>query len=178
MKKIIYILNATKEEFIINFFSLIDFFLPDFTILTPLRTILWRGIFKIGKRSRLCKGQRFTKTKSIKIGDNCFINKKNLFSCEGGIKIGNHCLVGFENKFITVTHPECNTKKNEPGSSISFEPINIGNNVWITSNCVILPGTTIEDNVILAAGAIATGKLEKGWLYGGVPAKKIRKRKE
>lgn len=56
------------------------------------------------------------------------------------------------------------------------KPITIGNNVWITSNCTILPGTIIEENIILSAGSVAKGRLEKGEIYcGGNPARKVRR---
>ena len=38
----------------------------------------------------------------------------------------------------------------------------------------IMPNTIIGDNVIIAAGAIVTKDLESGWVYGGIPAKKIK----
>ena len=49
----------------------------------------------------------------------------------------------------------------------------IGSNVQIGANVTILMNTIIEDNVIIAAGAVCKGRLESGYLYGGVPAKKI-----
>lgn len=50
----------------------------------------------------------------------------------------------------------------------------IGSNVQIGVNVTILAGTTIDDNVIIAAGAVCKGHLESNYVYGGVPAKKIQ----
>ncbi|AJQ95193.1 acetyltransferase (isoleucine patch superfamily) [Gynuella sunshinyii YC6258] len=49
-------------------------------------------------------------------------------------------------------------------------PINIGNNVWIGANAVILPGVCIEDNAVVAAGAVVTQDVSAGTLVAGVPA--------
>jgi len=56
--------------------------------------------------------------------------------------------------------------------------INIGNNVFIGAQSVILPGTIIEDNVIVAAHSTVKGILESGWVHGGSPCKPIKKLKE
>ena len=50
----------------------------------------------------------------------------------------------------------------------------IGNDVWIGGNVTILPGVTIGNNVVVAAGAVVTKDLEDNALYGGVPARKIK----
>nr|WP_274376925.1 DapH/DapD/GlmU-related protein [Desulforamulus reducens] len=44
------------------------------------------------------------------------------------------------------------------------------------ANVTILPGVEIADNCVVAAGAVVTHNLiENGALYGGVPAKYIKK---
>ena len=53
--------------------------------------------------------------------------------------------------------------------------IKIGNDVWLGCGVRILSGTVIEDRVIIAAGAVVKGHLESGYIYGGVPAKRLKK---
>lgn len=52
----------------------------------------------------------------------------------------------------------------------------IGNDVWIGANVVILPGISIGDGAILAAGAVVTKDVEPYAIVGGVPAKVIKYR--
>lgn len=54
-----------------------------------------------------------------------------------------------------------------------YDPIEVGNNVFIGSDCVILPGTKIGDNTIIGAGAVVTKDLPPGKVWGGVPARCI-----
>ena len=54
------------------------------------------------------------------------------------------------------------------------KPVRIGNDVWIGGNVTILPGVTIGNNVVVAAGAVVTKDIPDNTLVGGVPAKKIR----
>lgn len=51
--------------------------------------------------------------------------------------------------------------------------VNIGDNVFIGMNTVILRNTDIGDNVIIGAGSVVTGKVDSNSVYAGVPAKKI-----
>ena len=55
------------------------------------------------------------------------------------------------------------------------EPIHVGNKVWIGSHVTILPGVTIGDNSIVAAGAVVTHDVPENSIVGGVPAKVLKK---
>ena len=54
-----------------------------------------------------------------------------------------------------------------------IRPIFIGNNCFIGMNVVVLPGTVVEDNVIVGAGSVIRGRLERNSVYIGNPAKRI-----
>lgn len=56
------------------------------------------------------------------------------------------------------------------------DPVAIGNDVWIGGYVSILPGVTIGDGAIIAAGAVVTKDVEPYAIVGGVPAKRIRYR--
>ena len=52
--------------------------------------------------------------------------------------------------------------------------VTIGNDVWIGGNVTILPGVTIGNYVVIAAGAVVTKDVPDNCVIGGLPAKKIR----
>ena len=56
-----------------------------------------------------------------------------------------------------------------------YKDVFIGNRVWLAANVTVLPGVVINDNVIVAANSLVTKDLESGYIYGGVPAQKIKK---
>jgi len=58
------------------------------------------------------------------------------------------------------------------------KPIIIGNNVWIGTRVIILPGVQIGDNTIIGAGAVVTKSFPANSIIGGNPAKIIRIRDE
>jgi acetyltransferase-like isoleucine patch superfamily enzyme len=53
--------------------------------------------------------------------------------------------------------------------------IHIGNGVWLGSNVTVLPGVSIGDGAVVAAGAVVTRDVDEMTVVGGVPAKLIRK---
>lgn len=71
-----------------------------------------------------------------------------------------------------VWHPEwkCDTGFGE------CKAINIGSDVWIGRNCLIMDGVTINDGAIVAAGAVVTKDVPPFAVVGGVPAKVIKYR--
>jgi acetyltransferase-like isoleucine patch superfamily enzyme len=55
-------------------------------------------------------------------------------------------------------------------------PVRIGDDVWIGANAVILPGVSIGDGAVIAAGAVVTGDVPSGAIVAGVPARLLRSR--
>lgn len=112
--------------------------------------------------------------KNITIRENVFINSGCHFQDQGGIQIGNGTLLGHNVVLATVHHdvyPQ-NNRKNH------YMPIKIGANVWIGSNATILPGVSIGDWAVIAAGAVVTKDVPEMSIVGGVPARVLRYLKE
>lgn len=108
--------------------------------------------------------------KNITIGKDVFINSGCHFQDQGGIEIGNGCLIGHNVVLATINHdlyPE-NNRVNH------YAPIKLGKSVWVGSNSTILPGVTVGDWAVIAAGAVVTRDVPPLTIVGGVPAKVIR----
>lgn len=108
--------------------------------------------------------------KNITIGKNVFINSGCHFQDQGGIEIGDGCLIGHNVVLATINHdfyPE-NNRVNH------YAPIKLGKSVWVGSNSTILPGVTVGDWAVIAAGAVVTRDVSPLTIVGGVPAKVIR----
>ncbi|MDO5602682.1 MAG: DapH/DapD/GlmU-related protein, partial [Oscillospiraceae bacterium] len=109
--------------------------------------------------------------KNIFIGENVFINCGCHFQDHGGIYIGDGTLIGSYVVMATINHGQ---KPSERSDSLPA-PIHIGKKVWIGSHATILPGVTIGDHAIIAAGAVVAKNVEANTVVGGVPAKFIKK---
>lgn len=55
-----------------------------------------------------------------------------------------------------------------------IKPIKIGNNVYIGTGSIILPGVTIGDNVIIGAGSVVTKDIPSNTVFAGIPARFIK----
>ena len=62
----------------------------------------------------------------------------------------------------------------EQRANLEPAPIHIGKNVWIGANAMVLPGVTIGDGAVIAAGAIVTKDVPPFTVVGGSPAKVIK----
>lgn len=108
--------------------------------------------------------------KNTIVEENVFINAGCQFQDQGGIKIGAGALIGHNVVLATLNH-DLNPERRQICIPAS---INIGKNVWIGSNSTILPGVTIGDNSVVAAGAVVTKDVPENTVVGGVPARFIK----
>ena len=108
--------------------------------------------------------------KNITIGKDVFINSGCHFQDQGGIEIGDGALIGHNVVLATINH-DLNPKENRKNH---YAPIRIGAHVWIGSNATVLPGVTIGDYAVVAAGAVVTQDVPAMTVVGGVPAGVLR----
>jgi len=110
--------------------------------------------------------------KNIHVGEDFLTNYNVTILDIAPVHIGDYCMIGPNTLITTVGHPinpEGRRKKMAQG-----KPINIGDDVWIGGNCTILPGVTIGNNVIIAAGAVVTKDVRDNCIVGGMPARIIK----
>lgn len=108
--------------------------------------------------------------KNITIGKNVFLNTGCSFQDRGGIRIGDGAQIGMNVAIATLNH---GLPLKTRGKTYA-QPVVIGENAWIGSNATILPGVTIGDNSVVAAGAVVTKDIPPDSVAAGVPAKVIK----
>lgn len=108
--------------------------------------------------------------KNITFGKDVFVNSGCHFQDQGDITIGNGSLIGHNVVLATINH-DLNPRNNRKNH---YAPINIGNHVWIGSNATILPGVTVGDWAVVAAGAVVTKDVPAYTVVGGIPAKVLK----
>lgn len=124
---------------------------------------------------KLISPNKYAQLMGVKMGTNCKIRTKYFGSEPYLITLGDNVATSGNVQFIThdgSVHVLRNLY--EECKDIDFiKQINIGNNVFIGINTIILPGTTIADNVIIGAGSVVKGQIEQNTVYAGIPAKFI-----
>jgi len=108
--------------------------------------------------------------KHTSIGKNVFINHACSFLDLGGITIEDDVLIGPKVNLITENHPIDASKR----KSLLCKPIVIKRNAWIGAAATILPGVTIGENAVVAAGSVVTKDVPNNTIVAGVPAKHVK----
>ncbi|MFZ2279028.1 MAG: acyltransferase [Prosthecobacter sp.] len=133
-----------------------------------------QGAFHLG--SGVCFRSFRTQTRidvfkdaKLSIGDGCFINDGVNICCSTGITIGPNTKIAdwvvlYDTDFHAV----------EPSEPVRSECITIGKNVWLGARVMVLPGSTIGDHSVVAAGAIMRGHIPARSIAAGIPAKVIK----
>jgi maltose O-acetyltransferase len=99
--------------------------------------------------------------KNVVLNDTLFLDYAPIY-------IGENTKFSLQNLVITGSHKKTNF------DIVTAKPVSIGKNCWITSRCIILPGVTIGDNVIVGAGSVVSENIPSNCLVMGNPAKIVK----
>ncbi len=116
-----------------------------------------KGVRKIGKGKIMCS-------------DNVNVNAETLFIAYKDITIGKNSTLAYRVIITTSANP------NAPYNSLAaiyppvHEEVRIGDNCWIGAGAIILPGVTIGDGSVVAAGAVVNKDVPPHVMVAGVPA--------
>lgn len=144
----------------------------------PLRRLVCRGLFRsCGARVNVEHGAYFGDGSLIDIGDDSGLG----VDCQiyGRVTIGRDVMMGPDVVAMTRNHGFDRVDRPMRHQADAEEkPIVIGNDVWIGTRAILLPGVVIGDGAIIAAGAVVTSAVPPFAIVGGNPARVIRYRGE
>lgn len=165
-------LKIAFNEFLIQLVSFLPRGLKHNSCFNKIRTFVIKttGV-KIGLRSYFYPGTIIVNPNNISIGQDTFFNYNCLLSAFSKISIGNRVSVSYNVKIITETHDAF-----DKNFKAITKPIVIKDNVWLGAGSIILPGVTIGEGSVIAAGSVVSNDVEPWSIVGGVPAKFIKKR--
>lgn len=109
---------------------------------------------------------------NISIGNNCRINGAYIHAQER-IEIGDNCVIAAGVSIMDSNGHEVISFDRTKGRDIP-QAIKMGNNVWVGLNVIILKGTLIGDNCVVAAGSVVKGDFPKNSLIMGNPARVVK----
>lgn len=110
--------------------------------------------------------------RNIHVGED-FLSNYNLTILDiAPVNIGAHVMIGPNVDIYTVNHPLQAAERRD--YMAQAQPVTIGHDVWIGGKVAIMPGVTIGNNVVVAAGAIVTKDVPDNVMVGGVPARIIK----
>lgn len=106
----------------------------------------------------------------IRLGKNSFINHACSFLDIGGITLEDDVLIGPRVNLTTENHPLNPAER----TTLLIKPIVVRRNAWIGAGATVLPGVTVGENAVVAAGAVVTADVPANTVVAGIPARVIR----
>lgn len=88
------------------------------------------------------------------------------------ITLGSHAIVSQQAYLCGATHDY-----DDPAFPLISFPITVGDFAWICARATVQPGVSVGEGAVLALGSVASKDLEAWTVYGGVPARKIKARR-
>ncbi|CAH0497927.1 DapH/DapD/GlmU-related protein [Novosphingobium sp. CECT 9465] len=154
----------------LHLFKIVNYY--NYTHVQPLRRM------KIGAAAGISPDAVFSNPERIEIGDRARIGSRcHIWAGprDGRVIIGDDVLFGPEVMLTAATYDFNN------GSPVTDQPMReadivIGNDVWLATRAVVLPGTTIGDGAIIAAGAVVKGDIPAMAIVAGSPARVVSMR--
>lgn len=113
---------------------------------------------------------------TLRLEEQVFISQHCTVS--GSVRIGHGTLIGGFVTIIDANHRFGDTGRPVREQGGESAPIDIGDDVWIGSNAVILPGVRIGDHAVIAANATVTRDIPAWSVAAGTPARPLRDRRE
>ncbi len=89
----------------------------------------------------------------------------------GIVSLGSHSIISQQAYLCGATHAY-----EDPSFPLVSFPISIGEYAWVCARATVQAGVQVGNGAILALGSVASKDLEPWWVYGGIPARKIKAR--
>jgi acetyltransferase-like isoleucine patch superfamily enzyme len=141
--------------------------MPDFYSCGFLRPIFWRvaGAQMADISNSVIRKNVFVEhPRNLFVGRNFQINRGSYLDASGPITIGDNVTISLDCRVLTISHQGANHEIDV------IQRTTLKNNCIIYAGATVLPGSTVEDYVLLAAGAVLKGGTRTGGVYAGIPA--------
>lgn len=143
--------------------------------IAKLRAFFWSTFLKkCGKNVYIKPGCKFFHPKGIEIGDHTLIGDNARIGGKFGVKIGSFVSFAGDIDVFTVRNSYEDWHKPLCFQGYTGSPVEIGDDVWIGTKAVIMPGVKIGRGAIIGASAVVTKDVPSYAIVGGIPAKIIK----
>lgn len=126
-----------------------------------------------GKNVQISRGFKFSNPENITIGSNVHIGVQATIYALGGLIIGDGTIIGPRLTVYSANHRFRDARAIPYDDVVLPEQVEIGENTWIGGNVILVPGVTIGEGCIVAAGSVVTKDFPPCNVIGGNPARVI-----
>ena len=149
---------------------------PGVRITDPARVL-------IGEKANISRGVKIecltmsgqAEAGMVVIGDRVFIGERSTIICNARITIGRLTMIGHGVSILDFNHGTSRDVPMRDQLGTTAE-VSIGEDCWLGANAIVLPGVTVGDGTVVAAGSVVTQTLPANVIAAGVPARILRER--
>jgi len=134
--------------------------------------LLWCFGAKLGKNCHIYPSARIWAPWNLVCDDQATIGDDAIVYNAALVRLGSHAIVSQQAYLCGATHDY-----EDPRFPLLASPISIGPYAWICARATVQPGVSVGEGAVLALGSVATQDLQPWTVYGGVPARKIKSRR-
>lgn len=111
---------------------------------------------------------------NFRIGSDSGVGYRSIIVCFDRVEVGDRVLMGADVIIYTSNHIWSPDLRTYIGQGLTTAPVNIGDDSWIGSRAIILPGVRIGKGATVAAGAVVAKDVPDYAVVGGVPARVLK----
>lgn len=138
------------------------------------RRFIARHFASCGDDVAIYEGVRYRGVRHLHVGNNVMLGVDNFIQASGGITIGNQVMIGPGVKIWSINHNYADISRPISEQGFNYEPVTIGDGVWIGADTFILPGVTIPEGCVISARSLVHKKNYPPFsLLGGMPCRVI-----
>jgi acetyltransferase-like isoleucine patch superfamily enzyme len=138
-----------------------------------LRLVIYRRVFglNVAPSAHVYGRLELRKAAKVKIGENTIVGHDNILDGRGGIVLGRNVNLSSQVAIWTMQHDP-----QSPEFGVRVGAVVVEDRAWVSFRATVLPGVTIGEGAVVAAGAVVTTDVEPHQIVGGIPARPIGRR--
>lgn len=133
------------------------------------------GAIRLGRRTQVRDYPTLKSDGELRLGRRVVVGHSTVLQCTEEIVVGDECGLAERVSIIDSDHGADGSDTFYLDQPLRVAPVRLGRNVLVSANAVLLRGTEVGDNCVIAAGSVLTGaSFGPSSLIGGIPAKTLR----
>jgi putative colanic acid biosynthesis acetyltransferase WcaF len=138
----------------------------------------WRALLlrcfgaRLGKNCHIYGGARIWAPWNLTCEEQATIGDEAIVYNPAPVRLGSHAIISQQAYLCGATHDY-----EDPRFPLVASPISIGSYAWVCARATVQAGVSVGEGAVLALGSVATHDLQPWTVYGGIPARKIKVRR-
>lgn len=125
----------------------------------------------LGSGSAVFWGTTVFNARDLRVGDRTVVSFRCVLDARGGLQLGADVVLASDVQLITGGHDI-----DHPGFAPFFQPVHVGDRVWLASRTTVLAGVRVGTGAVVAAGAVVADDVPEFTVVAGIPARPVRER--